>query len=61
MTKTELKHRAQDRLLGWMVEAIYRAEDEGEAEMAAEMQRQARRAMTLFGVDFFPGIADRNA
>lgn len=61
MTKTEIKHRAQDRLLGFMAEAIYRAEEDGDHDMAAEMQRQARRAMTLFGVDFFPGLSDNKA
>jgi hypothetical protein len=58
MTKTELKHRAQDQLMGWMVEAIYRAEADGDKELAAEMLRQARRAMTMFGVVSYPGLGE---
>lgn len=61
MTKTELKHSAQDRLLGFMAEAVYRADDEGDKEMAAELLRQARRAMTMFGVVSYPGLEAPNA
>lgn len=56
MTKTELKYSAQDRLLGWMAEAIFRADDEGDKEMAAEMLRQTQRVMNLFGVTSYPGL-----
>ena len=56
MGKTEIKHKAQDRMLGWMAEAIYRAEDEGDKEMAEAMREQAWRAMKLFGVNNFPGL-----
>lgn len=56
MTKTELKYSAQDRLLGYMAEAVCRADDEGDKEMAEELLRQARRAMTFFGVSSYPGL-----
>jgi hypothetical protein len=56
MTKIEIKHSAQDRLLSYMAAAILRTDDDGDTEMAAEMLRQARRAMTLFGVTSYPGL-----
>jgi len=57
MTKTDTKHGAQDRLLSYMAQAILSAQDGGDDEMAEEMRRQAIRAMKLFGVSGFAGIA----
>ena len=62
MTRTEIKHKAQDNLLQGMAQTIlahtegtYGEPDHREIE---EMQKQAKRVMKLFGVISQPGIGN---
>ena len=60
MTKTELKHSAQDDLLQGMANAIL-AESEGafgapDETKIEEMRKQAKRVMKMYGISFMPGI-----
>lgn len=64
MTKTQLKEQAQDHLLQGMANALLAHREgvygEPDEEMIAEMEKQAKRAMKFFGVDFFPGLGSVN-
>ena len=56
MTKTETKHAAQDEIMHWVANAALIAEEGGEEEKAAEIRRQGKRIMKLYGYESWPGI-----
>jgi hypothetical protein len=62
MSRTELKHKAQDELLGGMANAILAhlegAYGEPDKVLLEEMHKQAQRAMKLFGVNSYPGLGE---
>jgi len=52
MSKTALKHAAQDELLYWMSNAFTAAADAGkDEEFVAEMQKQYVRVRKMFGYE----------
>ena len=58
MTKTEIKHVAQDEIMHWIANAILTAEEGGKPlAIINEMKAQAQRAMKLYGYTEWPGIS----
>lgn len=52
MTRTEIKHQAQDELLHHMRSAFYAASDEGwDDELVTELKKQYQRVEKLFGYE----------
>jgi len=57
MSKTDIKHQAQDCLLAYMANAILAAQERGDdPAVIDELNRQAARAMRMFGVTAYAGI-----
>ena len=58
MTKTKIKHTAQDEIMHWIANAVLIAEEEDKPQAVIdEMRNQARRAMKLYGYTEWAGIS----